>query len=440
MKEGPVGEPSAFDWSVWGPPLVVLLLGLVVGLVVALRARRGGMGVAAGEEAALLARKEMLLEQVRSMEADRDKLDATEFSQRKDALVAEAALVLKALDELRADPEGIEAAAESAGPTPRKGRMLAAYAAGAVLLFAVLGAGLTEFTKPRPEGGSMTGGGPAEGGDGPMAALAAETAAAEATLASDPTNLEALNVVSYDQLLRGDLKAAMATIDRARAVDPEDPAVLTHLAMLQLAIGMGERATTGLEQAIAARPEWGRPRLWMGLARSQAKDRAGTLENIELALSLGLNPIERQFAMQLMAEARAPAAAAAASAGAGAGAGATGDPPPVEPGEQRLAGTLSLAEGVAADPNQRVFVIVHRNAQGAGPPVAAKTLPASALPTPFVLSDRDVMMGGPWPDEVFVFARLDADGSAGSSEGDVESKKLGPLPKGTLDVALVIGG
>ena len=135
-----MGEPSAFDWSVWGPPLVVLLLGLVAGLVVALRARRGGMGVAAGEEAALLARKEMLLEQVRSMEADRDKLDATEFSQRKDALVAEAALVLKALDELRADPAAVEAAAESAGPAQRKGPMLAAYAAGAVLLFAVLGA------------------------------------------------------------------------------------------------------------------------------------------------------------------------------------------------------------------------------------------------------------------------------------------------------------
>lgn len=434
-----MGDAAAFDWAVWGPPLVVLLLGLVAGLVVALRARRGGMEVAAGEEAALVARKEMLLEQVRAMEADRDKLAPGEFAKRKDALVSEAALVLKALEELRADPEAVEAGAPQSESSPRRGGIVAAYAAGAVLLFAVLGAGLTEFTKPRPDGGSMTGGGPSEGSAGPMAALTAEVAAAQETLAAEPENLEALNLVSYDQLLRGDLQAAMATIDRARAVDAEDPAVLTHLAMLQLAIGMGERATAGLEQAIAARPEWGRPHLWMGLARSQAKDKAGTIESLERALALGLNPVERQFAMQLMAEARAPSGAAVAARGAPASSGSPAGASPPDVADQRLAGTLSLAEGVKAAPNQRVFVIVHRNAAGTGPPVAAKTLPASALPTPFFLTDGDVMMGGPWPDEVFVFARLDADGSAGSSEGDVESKKLGPLSRGTLDLALVIG-
>jgi hypothetical protein len=49
------------------------------------------------------------------------------------------------------------------------------------------------------------------------------------------------------------------------------------------------------------------------------------------------------------------------------------------------------------------------------------------------------MMGGEWPAEVWVFARLDADGAAGSSDGDVESARLGPFVPGTGDVAVQIG-
>lgn len=436
-------DAASFDWSVWGPPLVVLLLGLVAGLLVALRSRTGGIQVAEGERAALLARKQMLVEQVRAMEADRDKLDEAEFAARRDALVSEAALVLKSLEELDAATDAIAGATPAPPPDTRRTGLFAAYAVGAVLLFAVLGAGLTEFSKPRQQGGSMTGGGPSEGGGGgPVAALSAEVEAANKTLETDPENLDALNVVSYDHLLKGDLNAAMATIDKARAIAPEDPSVLTHLAMLQLAIGMGDRAIAGLEQAIAARPDWGRPHLWMGLARMQSSDKQLAEKELNEALSLGLNQIERQFAMQLLAEARAPAAAAGPMAGGPAGGGAAAAAAPSGPpsaADLRLGGHLSFASGVTPAADQVVFVIVHRNAAGSGPPVAAKRLPASALPTDFWFTDSDVMMGGPWPDEVFLFARLDADGRAGSSEGDVESETLGPLAKGSVEVALTVG-
>jgi hypothetical protein len=95
---------------------------------------------------------------------------------------------------------------------------------------------------------------------------------------------------------------------------------------------------------------------------------------------------------------------------------------------------------VEADPSKRVFLIVHRNEAGRGPPLAVRPLAAAELPATFTMTDADQMMSkGPWPEKVWVFARLDADGVAGSGPGDLESAKLGPLAAGTDGVSLVIG-
>ena len=49
------------------------------------------------------------------------------------------------------------------------------------------------------------------------------------------------------------------------------------------------------------------------------------------------------------------------------------------------------------------------------------------------------MAGGAWPEEVWVQARLDADGNAMTKgEQDLESAVLGPLTKGTEGLALVL--
>ncbi len=279
------------------------------------------------------------------------------------------------------------------------------------------------------------GGGTMEGGAPPpsaVAPLSAEVQAAQATLAADPRNLEALNLVTYDALLRGDLDLAMQSLEPAREIAPEDPAVLIHLAMLQLAVGMVDRAMPALEAAVQARPDWGRPHLWMGLALLQGGQNEAGIASLDKAISLGLNADELGFARQLRAQAMLPPVAASAPPPAAAS--------PAEAGPPRLAGKLRLADGVAARPDQLVFVIVHRNADGSGPPVAAKRLPASALPVDFSLGDADQMMGGAWPEQVWLFARLDADGAPGSSEGDVESAHLGPLSPGSLALDLVIGG
>ena len=63
----------------------------------------------------------------------------------------------------------------------------------------------------------------------------------------------------------------------------------------------------------------------------------------------------------------------------------------------------------------------------------------SGFPLSFSVSDADMMMGGEWPEEVWISARLDVDGNAMTrSEGDMESLMLGPVSSGTVDIALTL--
>lgn len=443
-----MNEWGGFD--VWGPPAIVLGIGVVIGVVVALRSRAeadAGDPRQADREA-LRARKQSLLEEIRGLDAERGRLSAAELAERKDALVDEAASVLAQLDALELEPLPDGAPPPSAATVNWGAR--AAWAVGAVAFFVLLGAGLTETIRPR-NGGSMTGGDAVEsanagrsagGGEGgaARAAAAKRLAEAEAAVAADPDDLGALNDLTYEALLLRDFQTAMDTVEKARALSPEDPDVQVHLGILQLAVGMMERAEPAFEKAAAAQPTAGKPRLWLGLLQLQTGRRELAAQTLTSALTMGLRPDEAGFAQSLLMEARQPAGASgpmAAAAAAGAASTAAAAPASTEP---RLTGTITLADGVEADPGKRVFLIVHRNEAGAGPPLAVKPMSAADLPASFSLTDADQMMAkGPWPDEVWVFARLDADGVAGSGPGDLESAKLGPLSPGTEGVALVVG-
>jgi len=435
------------DWNTWGPPLLVLLLGVIVGLVVAMRTRPGASHARAADREALLARKEGLLEQLRALEADRGSLTPAEWEGRREALLAEGADALRALDALEVaagplDAGAVAGADASAGAAGASSRRLG-WAVGVLAFFALLGVVLTEASRPRAQGGSMTGGGPDEAAAAAAGAPAPErpeVGAARAALAANPQDLAALNLLSYEALLVRDFQTAMGHIEVARQLAPEDPDVLTHLAILQIAVGMADRAEPSLEAAAAARPTSGKPLLWLGLLRAQLGRTDDAKATLERALALELRGDERQFAAALLAEANAPRAPAGPVPEAMAAGGGGGEAP-VAAGPPRLGVTVRLADGVQARPDQRIFLIVHRSAEGRGPPVAARPLSPGDLPAEVSLSDGDQMMQGqPWPAEVWVFARLDADGVAGSSPGDVESAKLGPVAAGTTGLTLTIGG
>ena len=116
-------------------------------------------------------------------------------------------------------------------------------------------------------------------------------------------------------------------------------------------------------------------------------------------------------------------------------------PPPADAGPSRVQGTVSLAEGQSAPGTGRLFIYARRAATGGGPPIAAVRRSSSELPLSFSISDADMMLGGAWPDQFWVQARIDADGNAATrGEGDLESTVIGPLSVGAQDVALVLGG
>jgi hypothetical protein len=105
-----------------------------------------------------------------------------------------------------------------------------------------------------------------------------------------------------------------------------------------------------------------------------------------------------------------------------------------------LRGSVSLAEGVVAPEGYTLFLSVRRSPSG-GPPAAAQKLTGVTFPLDIALGDGQLlpMAGGAWPEQVWVQARLDADGNAMTKgDTDLESELIGPLEKGTEGLAFVL--
>jgi hypothetical protein len=62
------------------------------------------------------------------------------------------------------------------------------------------------------------------------------------------------------------------------------------------------------------------------------------------------------------------------------------------------------------------------------------------VPTAIRFTENDLLMGGEWPEQVWVRARLDADGAPGAGPGDLDSPLVGPITLGQEGVELILGG
>ena len=395
------------NWAVWGAPFAVLAVGVVVGLILALRSTGQGRRDRKSE---LAAKKDALTDQLRALRADRGKLSDAEFEWRWGALLDEAARALKDLEGWT-DPEEVEAPSEDSRQGGRWGRR-AAWAVVVTVFFAGLGVTLQTASHERQEGATMTGGDLVSG-----APLAKTIADLEARVASNAQDLDALNQLAYIAINRGDLGAAMGWLDKARAFAPEHPEVRTHMAILQASVGMAARAKVELEAALAEDPTLSKALFWKGLIALQAGEREAAVASLEAALEHAADADARLMATQALAEARKP-------------------PPTV-----KLKGSLLLAEGVTKPKGGVLFVMVRRSDTAMGPPVAAVRLDPRGVPGTFSITDRDLMMGGPWPDQVWIEARLDVDGDPSTkSAEDLRADLLGPFEAGAEGLSLVLAG
>jgi cytochrome c-type biogenesis protein CcmH len=107
--------------------------------------------------------------------------------------------------------------------------------------------------------------------------------------------------------------------------------------------------------------------------------------------------------------------------------------------EKVLAGTVELKPELkeSVKPEDTVFVIARRGT--GGPPLAAKKIPATAFPLTFTLTEKDVMMGGPFEGEVELSVRIDKDGDAMTKlPGDLTGKSTKPVTVGDKEIKVLV--
>ena len=184
---------------------------------------------------------------------------------------------------------------------------------------------------------------------------------------ANPEDIDSRNDLARIAIQQRDMSAAMRWMDEARALDPEHPRVRTHLAILQVSIGMVDRAKIELEAALKADPTMSEALLWKGIIALQSGDRTAAIPILETALEHADTKEERVMATSALSEARKP------------------------PATVQIKGQIGLEEGTTKPTDGVLFVMVRRTAEAAGPPVAALRLSPQGVPGTFSVTDRDMM-------------------------------------------------
>ena len=452
------------DWSAWGPPLAVVGIGAVMGFVSVLRSRGGDRAVVAeGSREDLAGNRVAMIEALKALELERDKLDPDAYQREREALLARGAAAARALDVgiddpadgglgaltglLRAErdrvgPEIFASAARAVAPelaaTARpvlapewKGAGSAfALCAVAALLYGMADESATD----RRDGASMTGkqdlgAAPPAGAPAMPPQWEAARAAAASKLDADPQDLAALNEMTRLQLSAGDATQAMAFNQRAFAVAPADPDARTYKAVMAAMVGMYDKALTDLDAVLVDHPQHAAALTYKGLVLLEMGRAADAIPVLESAVQA--NPADPNL-VRLLGRARQVAA----------GGGAPAAPPtPAGPAEVLLSGTIQVDPAKAATLSGQETVYVSLRDPAGGPPLGAVKLPAGPFPLAFEVTTANlIQMGGarPIPAAVDLKVRIDVDGNPMTQEPGMPVAEQKGVAKGTTGVAIAL--
>lgn len=420
----------AFDLSVWGLPLAVTAVGAVVGAVAIFLVRDAGELALGGRDADrtdLARRRETVVEAVRALDLERDKLDPDDYEARRRALLAHGAEAMRDLD--RANPASSPSSpVESAmaqepnqtldelleaergrlgdervdeirrilsGPSPSAGLRVGPKWQGALWALAGVGAVLVLYLvvgTTAPSATPLASTGPAAPGEPGQPPPAPEESAAAARLAEDPGDLAALNTLTDWSIRRQRWGEAARLSQRALQVGPSDPEARTWAGLLAFRAGDAEVAISMLDAVIAEHPSFPIALQYRGILAVRLGQTEVAIRTLEAAVAATSDPERRLALRQLLNQARDAASPAAAD----------------------LTGTIELAPGVdpaAWGPDASVFVSV-RAAAGPPMPLRAKKLPPGPFPLAFSVTAADSPMGGgPLPDDVILVVKVDLDGN-----------------------------
>ena len=108
-------------------------------------------------------------------------------------------------------------------------------------------------------------------------------------------------------------------------------------------------------------------------------------------------------------------------------------------------GTITVAKELQdkLPANAVLFIIARREGAGGKPPLAVQRVETFEFPLEYSIGQADVMMpGGIFQGDMVITARLDSDGNATSSKGDVEGTKAAKPGDENVDILLdrLVGG
>ncbi|HEX7190147.1 MAG TPA: tetratricopeptide repeat protein [Thermoanaerobaculia bacterium] len=405
----------------WLSAIGILLSGLVLGFmfIYTFRKNRTAAATADLDRRDLEAKRDALIRQLRELTDD-------EVGERN-RLELEAAKVLRALEGAPAPKQPIAPAAAQATTKPASSSgPLAGFLWGAGTVAALVFLGYYVFSKAevKQDPNQTMPMSAAQGGAQQMPAQQQQAQAdpavqkLEQEVSADPTNADKRIALARLYL---DKENMMGVFEQTKAVlekNPNDARAQTYNAIVRMAMGQLDQATSMLDTATKTDPKLADA--WVALAwiHVQKGDKPGAKAAIDSAIAnvpaeadrlrdvwiqmsnaqpappTGDNPHTKGA---LADPAAAPMAASPAQAAA--------------PAPDAIHLTLSLAQN-AGIRSGVVYIIARNPGETAGPPLAVKRINVTSFPVTVDFSSADSMMGQPLPAKVHLEARLDSDGDA----------------------------
>jgi cytochrome c-type biogenesis protein CcmH len=427
----------------WLPALVFLGVGLLIGAALAWRARKGKPApkpAATLDVRDLAGQRAALVRQLRELEDTAAKRNPEQLARERYDLELALARTLKALDdEAEAMPAGErpkvrgggkDAPAPSASVAPALRGFL--WGIGSTAAIGLLLYFVSQSARPREGNAPVTGNTPPTAQAEQAAPdTQAEEREAEAAVKANPNDIEARLRLTRAYLARQDMMAVFRETQEILAKSPGNPQAMSYQALVRLAMGQGDVALDMLKKALKAAPDNLETYIHLSLVYARlgrAKESDATMEEASQRFpeqAPMLKDVQRQIRQAVQEVAAGDTGgkenphAAVAEPGAGAGPASMADAPPAAAqgasagsDDRRVSGTVELDPSLAGQvpPGAVIFVFVRDSGFGAGPPIAAKRLPAGSFPVPFEISSADSLRGDPIPAEILLEARADSDG------------------------------
>lgn len=295
----------------WLPGIIVGLAGLLLGVVVLfLTKKQGPSRVPDAALRDLETRVNLLLEQLRSLEADRHQLGDDAFAQEKRRLELEAAGAMRARDEHRQKAAAAQKAQTASGPQgtaaaapqgffARNPQLKGALWGGGMVVFA-MGVFLVLQNAQRDRGANdqMTGGmagGPAQMQQEPQLEDDPMFKQAYDRVRANPQDAEASALVVHELIRAQRFEEAAELTGKALAANPFHVESRVHNEVLRAATrGEFKEAIAGLGELARAYPDSNEALLFRGALAMEVSDSQAALESFE------------KFAQQTPAEQQPP--------------------------------------------------------------------------------------------------------------------------------------